>query len=757
MKLNAKLLITYAVVGIVLLLAMGYYVGVNLREDKFQSIFDSYVSQLYHVDFAITSFLIDVEYDVQDLVANEVVRTRDDHDFTSFLDADEATFEYNIGQTEQAIIDTLNTYRTNHPYANSVYMGRENGSFVRSHKRARPTQYDPRERPWYQLAVSDPDEVMRTVPYRSVTTPDVNIGTVKALVDEQGELYGVVGIDITLRNLTDYISDISVGAGGHIVLVDDSGIVLTAQDEQVRFKMYDEAGLDYFQAAMDNEVGYLLFEKDGKEYYLFYYTSPELGWKISAIVPVEEIDRQVSLFVGKVPLLFSFSLLLLGGLMVLVVNRFIVQPVKELEQNAQAIIKTGNLDHRIAVETSDEIGQLAHSFNEMVDSIKETSEELSASEEKYRSLVENVNVGVFRTTVDGQLLHANSAAIRIMGFDSATTEVNVSMEDIYEDPADRELLIQHLEMGESVKDQELRLVKRDGTPIWVSLSVTAQYAQDGSVKWLEGVLEDINARKLASESLRHARDELEQRVAERTAELEERNAELDAFAHTVAHNLKNPTGIIVGYAEVLEQDLALLSDEKIRMYLRLVAQSGRKVSVIVDELLLLASVREIEEIETEPLDMARIVAEVQRRLTDLIDEFQGEIIVPDSWPAAEGHAPWVEEVWTNYVSNALQYGGSPPHIELGAEVEPDGWVRFWVSDNGPGLSAEEQARLFTPFERLHQARAKGHGLGLSIVQRIVQKLGGQVGVECGEQGCTFYFTLPSSSAPSPPVELDNHS
>ncbi|MEW5960997.1 MAG: ATP-binding protein, partial [Chloroflexota bacterium] len=110
-----------------------------------------------------------------------------------------------------------------------------------------------------------------------------------------------------------------------------------------------------------------------------------------------------------------------------------------------------------------------------------------------------------------------------------------------------------------------------------------------------------------------------------------------------------------------------------------------------------------------------------------------------------GYAPWVEAVWTNYISNAIKYGGRPPHVELGAEVQPGGMVEFWIKDNGDGLSAEEQRRVFAPFTRLSQVSTEGHGLGLSIVQRIVEKLGGQVGVKSeGKpgQGCTFSFFLP---------------
>lgn len=259
-------------------------------------------------------------------------------------------------------------------------------------------------------------------------------------------------------------------------------------------------------------------------------------------------------------------------------------------------------------------------------------------------------------------------------------------------------------------------------------------------------------------AIRQARlyERAQQEIAERmqaeaalrrhTTALEARNAELDAFAHTVAHDLKNPVTSIVGYSDVLKQKFKTLPEDVLDQFLQVVARNAHRMAAIIDELLLLSSVRGMKEIDMQPLEMGRIVAEARGRLLHLIEEHQGEINLPDSWPVAMGHGPWVEAVWTNYISNALKYGGKPPRVELGASVQEDLWVRFWVRDNGLGLSIEEQARLFTPFERLHQARTEGHGLGLSIVQRIIKRLGGQVGVESDGvpgQGCTFYFTLPA--------------
>jgi two-component system, sensor histidine kinase and response regulator len=255
---------------------------------------------------------------------------------------------------------------------------------------------------------------------------------------------------------------------------------------------------------------------------------------------------------------------------------------------------------------------------------------------------------------------------------------------------------------------------------------------------------EVQARVRAHLDLRALQRNLQHEIAERDKLI----AELDAFAHTVAHDLKRPVTAIIGYAQVLEKIYDTLSKEELSNYLNRIVQRGRNMANIIDELLLLSGVRKVEEVEMERLDMGRIVDKSQHRLSDLIERHQAKIILPQAWPTAVGYGPWIEEVWVNYISNAIKYGGQPPRVELGAtkvsSSQGEESVRFWVRDNGAGISEEDQERLFTPFTRLSQVDVEGHGLGLSIVRRIMEKLGKQVGVE-GEigEGSTFFFTLPA--------------
>jgi two-component system, sensor histidine kinase and response regulator len=262
----------------------------------------------------------------------------------------------------------------------------------------------------------------------------------------------------------------------------------------------------------------------------------------------------------------------------------------------------------------------------------------------------------------------------------------------------------------------------------------------GYLQLLPVVIEQVIYRQRLAEGKRQAEEALQQHARA----LEARNQELDAFAHTVAHDLQNPLALIIGYASTLREGCGTMDNKDIELCSNSIVSASQKMSNIIDELLLLAGVRQ-KDVELEPIvDMADLVAQSRDRLTTLIDSSQAEIVVADEWPVALGYGPWIEEVWTNYFSNAIKYGGNPPRVEVGATPLQNGRVQFWVRDNGPGLTPEEQARLFTPFTRLSELKVKGHGLGLSIVRRIVEKLGGEVGVESEAvpgKGSIFSFVL----------------
>ena len=244
----------------------------------------------------------------------------------------------------------------------------------------------------------------------------------------------------------------------------------------------------------------------------------------------------------------------------------------------------------------------------------------------------------------------------------------------------------------------------------------------------------------AASSIVNAR--LYEEIDETNRALQASNEELDAFAHTVAHDLKSPLGLTIGFSDILLRDADNMPQEERDEFLGIISSSSRKMAGIIDALLLLSTVRKAD-IQKSMVDMTTCFSEARYQIELQYKDQPLELIAPDTLPLCWGYDGWIIEIWTNYLSNAIKYGGQPAHVEVGATRQQDGMIRYWVRDNGQGLTPEQQSKLFFPFTRLNQVSIAGHGLGLSIVRRIVEKLGGQVGIdsEVGH-GSTFYFTLP---------------
>ncbi|HSL43723.1 MAG TPA: HAMP domain-containing sensor histidine kinase [Anaerolineales bacterium] len=233
-------------------------------------------------------------------------------------------------------------------------------------------------------------------------------------------------------------------------------------------------------------------------------------------------------------------------------------------------------------------------------------------------------------------------------------------------------------------------------------------------------------------------------LREQVRALEVRNKELEEYAFMVAHDLKEPLTVLILTADLIKE-VPDVAGEELKESLLQIKSTAYEMKSIIKSLLLFAEVSKAEA-PRGAVHMAEVVANVQARLSYMIREQQAQLILPQVWPDAVGYGPWIEEVWSNLLSNALKYGGRPPRVELGVSASSDGMLRFWTRDNGPGIPPEACACLFTPASPLSHRSRMGDGLGLPIVYNIVEKLGGQVGVESEEgQGSLFFFTLPAAT------------
>ena len=226
-------------------------------------------------------------------------------------------------------------------------------------------------------------------------------------------------------------------------------------------------------------------------------------------------------------------------------------------------------------------------------------------------------------------------------------------------------------------------------------------------------------------------------------ELSLRVEELDAYAHTIAHDLKSPLSNILLTGEIIKMKYGeqLQGDGLTRV--SSIVSSSKQMNNMIDQLLWLAKLRNPEEAITT-VQIKPVVDAAFARFTHLIDERKIQVSIADDLPSVLGHPQWIEEVIANLISNAIKYMGDDnpdPRIDIRGFMEGDK-IRLEVKDTGVGIKVEDQKRLFEMFTRLHSVNAEGLGLGLSIIQRIINKLDGEIGVEStvGE-GSTFWFKL----------------
>jgi len=244
--------------------------------------------------------------------------------------------------------------------------------------------------------------------------------------------------------------------------------------------------------------------------------------------------------------------------------------------------------------------------------------------------------------------------------------------------------------------------------------------------------------------------QLFQSIQSQAKELEIANRELEAFSHTVAHDLKAPLQVSVGYASVLQAEYASVIDEDGQSILAEIKAAGFRMSSMIESLLLLAKLRDVQETLTT-VEMRPVVDGALARFPDRIKERGIAVEVMPDLPPALGYGPWLEEVFANLIGNAIKYMNTDnpaPRISVrGRRI--GSMARYEIEDNGLGIPLEAQERLFEQFSRFHTGHVEGFGLGLSIVLRIITRLNGQIGVVSAPgQGSTFWFALPVPPEPA---------
>jgi PAS domain S-box-containing protein len=378
---------------------------------------------------------------------------------------------------------------------------------------------------------------------------------------------------------------------------------------------------------------------------------------------------------------------------------------------------------------------------------KRAEQALTVREQEYRTLLENIPELLVRYDTDLRRIYVNPAWEKASGL-SAVDVVNVPAADIPHVPNPiapeyRAKLLEVLDTG-TPQAIEFTSVNAHGVRLFLQYAIVPEYDQYGKVVSVLAAGHDLTDRKLAEEEVRKLNEELEQRVLDRTAQLEAANKELEAFAYSVSHDLRAPLRHIGGFLELLQKRTAAALDERSQHYMTTISDAARRMGTLIDDLLSFSRMGR-HEMSRMQVDLGSLTREV---ILEIEPEAGGRAVrwqVADL-PVVTGDRSMLRIVLVNLISNALKFTQPREQAEIEIGYTPGRGTEtiVFIRDNGVGFDMNYAGKLFGVFQRVHRAdEFEGVGIGLANVRRIINRHGGRTWAE-GEvdHGATFYFSLP---------------
>ncbi len=376
---------------------------------------------------------------------------------------------------------------------------------------------------------------------------------------------------------------------------------------------------------------------------------------------------------------------------------------------------------------------------------------LRESEHRYRQLIHALPGAVYTCDAEGRVTLYNEAAAALwgrrpeIGKDLWCGSWRVYSQD--GSPLPREECPMALAIREArpIRGTEVIIERPDGSRSFVLAHPDPIRDASGLVVGAVNMLTDLTARKEAEEAIRELNEALEARVQERTRQLEQANRELEAFSYSISHDLRAPVRAISGFAQIIHEDHGHQLEGEVARLFKVISTSARRMGELIDDLLAFSRLN-VQALERLPVDMTALSQSVLAEL--LRDQRAGQASVRlTDLPEAIGDESMLRQVLTNLVSNALKFSrqAPTPTVEIGARRD-GGQTVYFVRDNGVGFDMKYAPKLFKVFQRLHNAEQfDGTGVGLAIVQRIIQRHGGQVWAESQPgAGAAFFFSLPQT-------------
>jgi two-component system sensor kinase FixL len=672
-----------------------------------------------------------------------------------------AMIQFSHGQQQELLAWICDNY----PRFNALYLVDSTGRVVVEHANVvKLLGFDMSEERFFRDG-RDAEALYFSEPFISVTTNQITV-TMAVPIIIADRFHGMLAGELNLSLLQHMIDQVGEGHTDRAFITDHWGKLIAYPDQTWVQEQRNLRNLPLVQAGLKGQETFALFyDRDLQEWLVGRATPMTWDWIVVTTQPVRVAARSLILLV--LISLVAYSVSLVVFLWAQVRNlRQIIQPITLLTQKADRLANE-EYDERVP-ETQGafaEIISLSQSFMHMAEAVAERTaalkianealknelqerqrieEALRESEEFLHNIIENIPNMIFvKDAKHLRFVRFNKAGEALLGY--ARQEL-IGKNDYDFFPKheadlfanndrvvlDHKILLDIPEEPIQTRDHGERILHTKKIPI---------LDQEGNPLYLVGISEDVTERKQAEEEIRKLNAELEERVHQRTAELQVVNQELQSFAYVVSHDLKAPLRGISQLADWLVTDYAAVFDEQGKELVALLLGRVKRMDNLIEGILQYSRIGRVRG-ESVAIDLNPLLQEV---IDSLALPAHVHILVADALPTIVGDRTRIQQVFQNLIGNAVKFLDKPEgQITIGGRADGTHWT-FSVADNGPGIDSKYHEKIFQIFQTLaSRDERESTGIGLAIVKKIVEELyQGKIWVESEiGKGSTFWFTLP---------------
>lgn len=624
---------------------------------------------------------------------------------------------------EPELYQQLDAFVKSHKNTLGVGIGTKDGGYFEYPRFFSGPGYDPRDRFWYQEAVTHPGKPYITSPYVRATG-ELTVAVAQA-VEHDGKLGGVVVFGWNIQELAKEVEVLKIGWSGYItVLSQDDKIVVYPRHTEWLLQTPQEIGMPDLMGLVSDSNDFKPIRIDGRQQLMWGVIDQETGWKVVAIIDAAEIEQQVFLVLWPILLVYCLTLVLVLALIFVIVERKVIVPINHLKQGALGIA-SGNLGARVEIAEPNEFGTLASTFNDMAvrlqdnfTAIKAANHELFKREREFKTLVENAQDIILRLDKDRRVVYVNPA-ISLYAPIAASELIGQRIEQsripkVFLQAVNEVLAESDSNDAAMSHPVDFEMTASDGGILYFQAYIIPEFDDDGELETVLSVIRNVTHQKMMEKQL---------------LRLDRLNT-IGEMAAGIAHEVRNPMTTVRGFLQMMAKKE---DDPKNVSFYELMIEELDRANGIISEFLSLA--------KNKPVSLSRHdLNDIIKVITPLI---QADAVVSDKYvklvlgaiPELLLDEKEIRQLVINMARNGIEAMNNKGTLTIRTYCEADDVV-LAIQDEGGGISKEILDNIGIPF---HTTKASGTGLGLAVCYSIAERHHAKISVETSKRGTTFYI------------------